>query len=252
MSTALLILFAGWVPPLSAPRVPPPAPQVLTTEDAVVSRDAKQLPRVVVVTMQNCAPCERVKARLRPLSRRAGIDYRIEDMATWNARVGAGLQVTIAPTVFVWQDPAKSGKRWEPKPTDPLLTLGDVERWLGLNPTRLLARAKDGRQARTESRSVNYSSRPFLSVNGSAPGALHSVTVNGMAAVVEPNTESEWREHVAWHGYGNAGSMTPQQLAQAHADAHADEQARAPMQTVQRQATYTRTQTRRGIFRRRR
>lgn len=69
----------------------------------------------------------------------------------------------------------------------------------------------------------------WLSVNGSDPGAVHQVQVSGEAALVEPNTEQAWREHVAWHGHTSAWSMTPQQLAQAHADAHPAQAVRQPI-----------------------
>ena len=191
MKTAILLLALCQLrtPPDAPGWEPPPLPKV---ERQVVYTSAK--PRVVVVSMRGCAPCVRVKLRLASLKRRKDIDYFIEDINDWNARVAPGLRVTSAPTIFVWRDPSKAnGGRFGSG-----VTIEDIDKHLGKS-----------------------SAFPFLSINGSSPNAQHNVTINGSWATVHPNTETAWRRHVGEdHGIRGAYTMTPSQLAIAHARAH--------------------------------
>lgn len=195
---AIALLLLSVIPP-GAPggEVEQPKPQPVQV--------AVALPRVYVITLPGCPPCERLKARLASLHNRSDLKYYIEDLRSWNARVGPNLQCRAAPVLFVWKDPSGGGVRMGSS-----ATLADVDRALGRNAPQQVA----GRQGAALKGA-------FLSVNGSDPGAAYSVTVRGSPALVSPNTEAAWREHVGQdHGYRNAASMTPQQLAQAHADAH--------------------------------
>lgn len=157
------------------------------------------VPLVVLVSADWCTPCQQLKEALRPWALRRDLAFVvISNEHPAAAKIMSGRTV---PQLVAWQkigDPGKRiiGYRGE--------SAAAIERsLLGLPP-------------RTDAAGT-----PYLSVLGSSPGAQHEVTVRGAPAIVEPNTEHEWRRHVAEdHGIAAAWTMTPQQLAQAHADAH--------------------------------
>lgn len=177
-----------------------------------------QRPRVVIVTLRNCTPCEEVKAALKPLMDDSAVDVIVEDLYAWNRRTADGFNVYTAPTVFAWHDPKMPGRRLEYRRRSPI-TLKRVREALKRRANQTPPRRPLSSSLR--STGTGASRLPWLSINGIPAKAVHHVTISGPIATVSPNTESAWRRHVGDdHGIKNAGRMTPKQLAQAHSAAH--------------------------------
>lgn len=238
---ALLLTLACGIDPADLAAITAP-PQVDPLDAAIADAVQRQVPLVVLVSADWCQWCPRQKAELEPWRTRRDIAYVVIDDQHPRARE---LLLIRDGRYTLPQVCVSNGPRWVNHCVG-FTRRSECERRLGLprlglavvtapaerGPAIPSRRPSPETSVAMESRvrrSVAPLSAPkigassWLSVNGSDPGAVHQVTVAGAAALVEPNTEQAWREHVAWHGRRDAWSMTPQQLAQAHADAHAAE-----------------------------
>lgn len=178
--------------------------------------DSPPRPRVVLVSMEGCIPCKRLwntstgKGTLKPVAEDDAIDFQVIDSIVWNRQVQPALRVQVVPVIFVWPNPKQPGVRLPHQRA----TLDHVRQ--ALRQSDQTCRPSSDPPAVRRAASL-----PYLSVNGLPERAQHSVTITGDVWLVYPNTEQMWRRHVAEdHGVAGAWKMTPQQLAEAHRDAH--------------------------------
>lgn len=127
------------------------------------------LPRAVLVTTENCLPCERMKRDFAQWEKRKDVRYDVVDMADWNKAVGDGLKVAAAPVLFLWADPEKPGRRFDGavitrEQAEAILgiTREDTERWMGSS----LGRQQTLEVRGTRQRSSVFWSRRLLRLRG--------------------------------------------------------------------------------------
>ena len=209
MIRALILLAA-----LSGQLRTPPSgwcdsPQTVPPTSVVVAAPVRRA-LVVVVTMNGCPPCKTTKANLAPLANRRDVEYIVEDVASWNARVNPSLRCHSLPTVYAWPDGTSNT---------------GAGKWVGIVKLQQVEKAIK-RIVAVPNESAHLRGRPtasgaFISINGSVAGATHEVSLPGREVyLVSPNTEQGWREHLQYHGYRNFETMSAQELALAHINAH--------------------------------
>lgn len=164
------------------------------------------VPLVVLITGPDCPWCERLKRTLAGWERQSGFAYALLDVS--DPRAAPMIRGRAVPQTSV----SITGGKWR-------TVLGGAHTAESL--ASQLGVKLDGTRSATKS-AAKLISRPWLSVNGSAPGAVNQVTLgNGLTpALVEPNTERAWRTHLAEHGLRDASTASAERLAVAHDQAH--------------------------------
>ena len=148
---------------------------------------------VVVISGQHCQPCERQWADLERM-RQDGVPMVRLDIDSRQARAMA--RGGAVPQVLVFRRTAGVWHR---------------QHWIGRRASSDVAAALED---------------SILAATADAIGqgvvAGHAVNVRGRFVGVEPDTLAAWRQHVGgYHGVPGVAAMSPSELAQAHADAHA-------------------------------
>lgn len=154
------------------------------------------VPLVVVVTADWCAPCQTLKSRLAGWKDRTDIAYTVVD---WDDAVRPKIvSGGSIPQTHVYRRHADGS--WTHKSATGLRTAREIEQLWAHSPP------SDTQQAPADATSV-----------GICCG--RRVTVNGKFVGVFPDTREAWESHLRWHGVDPTG-MDEQAMAQAHADAH--------------------------------
>ena len=207
----------SWGIPRATPEVaeatPEVAPAAAPDTYAAALEKSRRLgvPLVGMVGADWCTPCQRMERTLQHWKTRADIAYVKIDIEHPMARVVMQGQADTIPHLAV-----TTGGGTPERPAFGFHVKGEQT---AAEAARRLRIPANPPPLTTERRAAARG--PWLSVNGSEPTARHHVTVRGPPWTVSPNTDQHWRRHVAEeHGNAAAWTMTPEQLAQAHADAH--------------------------------
>lgn len=191
-----------------------PAPPEVSAPDAYDAAHAdavrRGVPLVVLISGPDCPWCERLKRTLVGWDRQSGFAFALLDVS--DPRAAPMLSGKAIPQTSV----STPGGKWRTV-VGGAHTAESLAAKLGVTLDGTKSVTKPTTKPATRS-----SAGPWLSVNGSDPGAQHQVTLPaGMEPhLVTPNTEAGWRGHLEWHGMADAATATPERLALTHAAEH--------------------------------
>lgn len=166
----------------------------LSQERPVAAADTR--PQCIIVSMQSCPPCERLKRRLEPIKRRGDINFKVIDIAAWNAR-NPHLRVTATPELFLYRTPGQRGQRHD----------GAAAARLSVDSILAYLIGSDQRAALR-----------FPHPQG-PPAVVAQVGVGDFDGDGIVGTASDYRIHLRQHGINPSG-MTMAQMVAAHDAAH--------------------------------